>query len=135
MYNFTYYFVHVYCILYKLTWRHQPEGEGTKPDEDCRIGKPAAQLIGMSTVKSFATTTENVEGERSDFYFRPTKGGGGRARSINLPSTASMEGGTLLFEGAHLIDAIRSFVAKQANVVITPFFWQTPLDLIQLCPI
>ena len=28
------------------------------------------------------------------------------ARSINLPSTASMEGGTLLFEGAHLIDAI-----------------------------
>ena len=44
------------------------------------------------------------------------------ARSINLPSTASMEGGTLLFEGAHLIDAIRAFVAKQANVLITLFF-------------
>jgi len=44
-------------------------------------------------------------------------------RSINLPSMASMEGGTLLFEGAHLIDAIHAFVAKQANVVITPFFF------------
>ena len=38
---------------------------------------------------------------------------------------ATMVGGTLLFEGAHLIDAIRTFAAKQANVVITPLFFQT----------
>ena len=30
---------------------------------------------------------------------------------------APMGGGTLLFEGAHLIDAIRTFAAKQGNVV------------------
>ena len=34
----------------------------------------------------------------------------------NVPP--SMEGGTLLFKGAHLIGAIRAFVAKQANIVI-----------------
>ena len=37
---------------------------------------------------------------------------------------APMVGGTLPFEGAHLIDAIRAFVPKQANVVPL-FFWQT----------
>ena len=47
------------------------------------------------------------------------------ARLHNLPTMATMVGGTLLFEGAHLIDAIRAFVAKQANVMITPLFWQT----------
>ena len=40
-------------------------------------------------------------------------------RLYNLPPTAPMGGGTLLFEGAHLIDAIRAFVAKQENVLIT----------------
>ena len=47
-------------------------------------------------------------------------------RLYNLPTTATMVGGTLLFEGAHLIDVIRAFVAKQANVVITPLFLANP---------
>ena len=47
-------------------------------------------------------------------------------RLYNLPPTAPMGGGTLLFEGAHLIDAIRAFVAKQENVVITPLFLANP---------
>ena len=47
-------------------------------------------------------------------------------RLYNLPPTAPMGGGTLLFEGAHLIDAIRPFVAKQENVVITPLFFGKP---------
>ena len=49
-----------------------------------------------------------------------------RPRLYNLPPTAPMGGGTLLFEGAHLIDAIRPFVAKQENVVITPLFFANP---------
>ena len=51
---------------------------------------------------------------------------GSYARLYNLPPTAPMGGGTLLFEGAHLIDAIRPFVAKQENVVITPLFLANP---------
>ena len=47
-------------------------------------------------------------------------------RLRNLHTTATMVGGTLLFEGAHLIDAIHAFVAKQANVVITPLFLANP---------
>ena len=45
-----------------------------------------------------------------------------------------MEGGTLLFEGAHLIDAIRAFDAKQANVVITPLFVANTFGFNSLVP-
>ena len=42
-------------------------------------------------------------------------------RFFNLTPTAPMGGGTLLFEGAHLTGAIRTFVANQANVTISLF--------------
>ena len=60
-----------------------------------------------------------------------------RARLYNLPTMATMVGGTLLFEGAHLIDAIRTFAAKQANVVITPLFFGKPKTKQnpQMCPL
>ena len=48
------------------------------------------------------------------------------ARLRNLHTTATMVGGTLLCEGAHFIDAIRTFITKQANVVITPLFLANP---------
>ena len=38
-----------------------------------------------------------------------------------MTPTAPMGGGTQLFEGAHLTEAIRDFVANQANVTITGF--------------
>ena len=53
-----------------------------------------------------------------------SKKGVSSTRLYNLPSMAHMVGGTLPFEGAHLIDAIRAFVAKQANVV--PLFFGKP---------
>ena len=48
------------------------------------------------------------------------------ARFFNLHTMATMVGGTLLCEGAHFIDAIRTFITKQANVVITPLFLANP---------
>ena len=63
-------------------------------------------------------TIHNVEVGRSFWVMS--------SRLRNLHTTATMVGGTLLCEGAHFIDAIRTFITKQANVVITPLFLANP---------